>query len=82
MNSIELKKILSLVINVFLFWFLWFFMGNFLDFIGWAYSYHSLDFNHWRGHDIEEGSLVWGIFAVIVSFPIAFYIVKKLNIKL
>lgn len=82
MNSIVLKKILSLVINVLLFWFLWFFIANLLDFLGWAYSYQRLDFNYWRRHDIEEGSLIWGIFAVIVSFPLAFFIVRKLNIKL
>jgi hypothetical protein len=76
-----LKNILVIVINIFLFWILWFFINTILGFIEWAYSYQSLDFNHWWRNDLEEGSLGWGIFVLIASFPIAFYIVKKLNIK-
>jgi len=69
------------LINIFLFWILWFFINTLLNFMEWAYSYQSLSFNHWWEHDIEEGSLGWGIFSLIVSFPLTFYIVKKLNIK-
>lgn len=81
MNS-ELKDMLSMIINAILYWVLWFVLGNLLSFLGWAYSYHSLDFNHWRWHNDVEGSLGWGIFSVLISFPLSFFIIRKLNIKL
>ena len=78
----SLKKILSLLINIFLSFVIWTFLIHVLDFLGWAIDYKSLDFNHWWWHNMEEGSLSWGIFTFIVSFPFTFLIVKKVNIKL
>lgn len=81
MNGI-LKKIIIISTQVSLFWILWFVIGNLLGFAEWAYYHHSLDFNYWRWHGGMDGSLAWGIFTEIISLPLAFFIVKKLNIKL
>lgn len=82
-NSTELKDMLSMIINAILYWILWFVLGNLLSFLGWAYSYHSLDFNYWWWHANEyDGLDLWDISSVIISFPLSFFIVKKLNIKL
>jgi hypothetical protein len=77
-----LKKAVSLVINVFLFWTFLICLNIVLDFLGWAIAYESLDFHHWWWHNMEEGSLTWGVFTLLVSFPLALLIVKKIHIKL
>lgn len=83
-NSVKiiLKKVITIAIQVSLFWILWFVMGNLLYFLEWVYRHHSLDFNYWQWHGGMDGSLAFGIFTEIISFPIAFFIVKTLNIKL
>lgn len=75
------KNILSLMINAFLFWFLWFLLTNLLGYIEWGYINKSLNFIEFWWHNGIEGSMAFGIFSVLISFPLAFFIVKKLKIK-
>lgn len=81
MNS-ELKDMLSMIINAILYWVLWFFIIDLVGFAEWVYINHSLDFMQFYRHGGMEGSLGWGIFSVLISFPLAFFIIRKLNIKL
>lgn len=81
--SPESKDMLSMIINAILYLIIWFLIVNTLSFIGWAYSYHSLDFYHWWWHANEyDGLDLWDILSVLSSFFLAFFIVKKINIKL
>lgn len=77
------KKIMLITIQASLFWVLWFMLGNLFSFMQWAIYYESLDFNHWRWHSLEEDpSFLLGFLIVILCFPLSFFIIKKLNIKL
>lgn len=75
------RKLLVITIQVILFWIFWILIGDFFSFIEWAYTHQNIDFEIYKQRDFMEDSMAWGIFSILISFPLAFFIVKKLKLK-
>lgn len=75
------RKLLLITIQVILFWILWFLIGGLFSFIEWIYTHQNIDFEMYKQRDFMEDSMAWGIFSMLISFPLAFFIVKKLKLK-